>query len=446
MPTTWDTSTERRTEDPLARVEETFVLTVRDGPDQGSTCAVGGADGARVLVGKSAACDLRLQSPDVSRRHVAFDVTGRGLRVTDLGSTNGTTVNGVCIVEAYVAARDRVRLGSVTIEVEAGGQQPISLSPVDRFGQMLGASEVMRRLYPRCQRLAESGLPTLIEGETGTGKEVLAEALHEASARSGAAFVVFDCTSVPPALAESVLFGHERGSFTGAVAARSGVFEDAHGGTLFIDELGELDLALQPKLLRVLERGEVRRVGANRWIKVNVRVIAATRRDLDREVQAGRFRDDLFFRLAVGRIELPPLRDRHGDVTMLARHFWHALGGEGELPTDVLERLEDYSWPGNVRELYHTVARIRAFGDDAMATVPDALAPTGGPTVQGDFLDQVLDAHLPMPRARDVVLSAFERRYVERVLAEHGGNVARAATAAGIARRYFQIIHARHRK
>src|SRR5262245_60431404 len=186
----------------------------------------------------------------------------------------------------------------------------------------------------------------------------MAEALHEQGPRASQPFVVFDCTAVPPNLVESELFGHERGAFTGAVTQRKGVFEQAHGGTLLIDEIGDLDLPLQPKLLRAIERGEIRRVGADRWIRVDVRVLAATRRDLAREVQAGRFRDDLFHRLAVGRIELPPLRHRRGDVPLLARQVWRELGGDARLlPAEILLKWEDYEWPGNVRELRNAVAR-----------------------------------------------------------------------------------------
>src|SRR5262249_22135835 len=194
------------------------------------------------------------------------------------------------------------------------------------FGRVLGASREMRRLYPLCERLAASRVPVVIEGETGTGKEILAESLHEAGPRTAAPFAVFDCTAVPANLMESELFGHDRGAITGAVMTRKGILEEADGGTLLIDEIGDLDLQLQPKLLRALERGEVRRVGGDRWLKVDVRILAATRRNLDVEVQEGRFRDDLFHRLAVARIELPPLRERKGDVAVLASHFSEEMG------------------------------------------------------------------------------------------------------------------------
>jgi transcriptional regulator with GAF, ATPase, and Fis domain len=445
----WDASTAISDDSTPLTVEETYTLEVRDGPEQGLRVALGGAEAPRILAGKGPACDLRLTDPQISRRHAAFELTSNGLRVTDLESTNGTLVNGVRIMDAYVSPGDRVRLGVTTLRVESTGTQQVDISTDDHFGRVLGASEVMRRLYPRCRRLAESGLATLIEGETGTGKEVLAEALHEASPRAGSPFVVFDCTAVPPNLAESMLFGHEKGSFTGAIASRRGVFEEAHGGTLFIDEIGELDYAMQPKLLRALERSEVQRVGTNKWIRVDVRIIAATRRDLDREVQAGRFRDDLFFRLAVGRVELPPLRRRRGDIELLARHFWHSLGGDADLARDIIDRFEDYAWPGNIRELYNAVARVRAFGSTAMDEM-GVLERGGGaqpePTGPGnDLVEQVLAENLPLTRAREVLVSAFERRYLERVLGQHGGSIAKAATASGVARRYFQILNARYK-
>jgi DNA-binding NtrC family response regulator len=302
----------------------------------------------------------------------------------------------------------------------------------------------MRKLYPLCERLAVADVPIVIEGETGTGKELLAEALHETSARAQGPFVVFDCTALPPNLIDSALFGHERGAFTGAVDTRTGAFEQAHGGTLLSDEIGELDAALQPKLLRALERSEVQRLGSNRWRKIDVRVIAATRRDLDREVQAGRFREDLFFRLAVARLELPPLRERHGDIGLLTRHFWKKLGGELPVPPAMLARFEDYTWPGNVRELRNAIARRIALGELANEGVDEVAPPSRDPVRGGsDLVERVLALELPLPRARQRVVEEFERRYVERVLAKYDGNVTRAAAASGIARRYFYTLRAR---
>ncbi|WP_394843773.1 sigma 54-interacting transcriptional regulator [Pendulispora brunnea] len=439
----WDIATTRSSQNEPTAVEENYALRVLDGPQAGTRFAFGGTPGRRWLAGKGPACDFQLEGPMVSRRHAAFEMDAKGLRVTDLDSTNGTSINGVAIREAYANDGDRIRLAETTLALERGEPKSVPLAGDVRFGRMLGASPAMRRLYPLCKRFAESELPVLIEGETGTGKEVLAEALHEASPRARAPFVVFDCTAVPPTLVESTLFGHERGSFTGAVAPRKGVFEEAHGGTLFIDELGELDLSLQPKLLRALERSEVQRVGSNQWIRVDVRIIAATRRDLDREVQAGRFRDDLFFRLAVGRLELPPLRDRTGDVGLLACHFWQTLGGgRVPMPRDLIQRLEDYRWPGNVRELHNAVARALALGETTV-TGSGITEPPPAPRA-GNIIEEVLACELPLTRARERVVSEFERQYVERVLARHDGNVVRAAAASGIARRYFQILRARY--
>jgi transcriptional regulator with GAF, ATPase, and Fis domain len=321
-------------------------------------------------------------------------------------------------------------------------------SSEERFGQLIGRSAEMRALHPLCARLAASEVPVVIEGETGTGKEVLAEALHAAGPRAGGPFVVFDCTAVPASLLEPALFGHERGAFTGALAQRRGVFEEAHRGTLLLDEIGELDLALQPRLLRAIERSEVQRVGGNGWLRVDVRILAATRRDLDAEVRAGRFRDDLFFRLAVGRIQLPPLRRRAGDIGVLANHFWRTLAGDGRpLPAGLLERLEDYAWPGNVRELKNAIARYVALGELPSACEGEPVSGEWPLTTAGDdAIERVLARDLPLPRARAEVVREFERRYLVRVLDRHGGNVSRAAAAAGIALRYFQLLRARRTK
>jgi DNA-binding NtrC family response regulator len=432
-----------------------FTLAIVEGPDKGASIILGAGERSHVLLGQSPACELRVTDREVSRRHASFTVDRRSLRVTDLGSTNGTMVNGVRIAEALLTGGETVRVGSSAVAVRAneraaGGPRTAATS----FGATLGASLAMRDLYPICERLAASNVPLVIEGETGTGKEVLAESIHDRSPRAGGPFVVFDCTAVPPSLVESTLFGHERGAFTGALATHQGVFEEAHGGTLLIDEIGDLDLALQAKLLRALERSEVRRLGGSKWIRVDTRVIAATRRDLDRQVQEGTFRDDLFFRLAVARIELPPLRRREGDVEVLARHFWSAISQSRDpLPPDFLPRYAGYPWPGNVRELHNAIARRVALGDvtaDALSAHP--MPPSAGPAASppGDStlgdIDRVLALDLPITRARQVLNAEFDRRYVARVLERFGGNVARAAAASGIARRYFRLLRARHAK
>jgi transcriptional regulator with GAF, ATPase, and Fis domain len=420
-----------------------YELEVIEGVDVGSRASVDGDTPSPLLVGTSQTCSLRLEDRLVSRRHLRLGLEGRRLRVSDLGSTNGTFVDGVRLIDGYLRGGEIVRIGQTALRVEAVAAQPVNPLPrVDRFGRLLGASACMRRMYPLCQRLASSDVSVVIEGETGTGKEVLAEALHELGPRAMKPFVVFDCTAVAPNLVESALFGHEKGAFTGAHATHRGVFEEAHGGTLLIDEIGDLTPALQPKLLRVLQRAEMRRVGGSRPIAVDVRVLAATRRDLDREVQAGRFRDDLFYRLAVARVELPPLRARHGDIALLARFFWSELRAGQAFPDEILPRLDDYAWPGNVRELANAIARLSALGtlSDHVAPTPRATSAAAPP---GDVIEAVLAEGLPFPSARDKVLSLFEERYVSRLLELHDGNVAQAAAASGVARRYFQIIKAR---
>jgi two-component system response regulator HydG len=421
-----------------------FLVTVTEGPESGSSFLLDGSQPSRVLLGQGPACFFRLSDKLVSRRHASLDVHGGWLRVTDLGSTNGTHVNGVRVTGAELRGGEVLRIGGTSLRVDLAAPEAALPLPSDlRFGRLIGGSPAMRRLFPLFERLASTDLPLIIEGETGTGKELLAESLHEASPRASGPFVVFDCTAVSPNLVESSLFGHEKGAFTGATSTRRGVFEQAEGGTLLIDELGELDLTLQSKLLRAIERSVVQRVGGERWITVNVRVIAATRRDLDAEVQAKRFRDDLFFRLAVARAELPPLRDREGDVGLLARHFWRELGASGTpFPPGLLDRFEEYSWPGNVRELHNAVMRRIALGE---LVAPGSEAATRSAGAPDRVFEEVLAQDLPLPRARQRVVEEFERVYVARVLERFGGNVSRAAAASGIARRYFHLLVARHR-
>ncbi|MBK6697702.1 MAG: sigma 54-interacting transcriptional regulator [Myxococcales bacterium] len=423
-------------------------LVVVEGPDKGLSFDLDANAPTRTLVGTSAACQILLTDRSVSRRHAAFEATTRGTyRLTDLSSTNGTFVEGVPIVEVFVRGGETARFGSTVVRLEAGVvPEQTPLPSAMRFGKTLGASVAMRRLFPLCEKLAKARVPLVIEGETGTGKEVLAESLHEMSGSRGP-FVVFDCTTVSSNLIEAELFGHERGAFTGAERARAGVFEEADGGTLLIDEIGDMELGLQAKLLRALDRGEIRRVGSQKQINVNVRVLAATRRDLDKEVAAGRFRDDLFHRLAVARIELPPLRERYGDVPLLIRQFVLEMGGDAQLAQALTTRYADYSWPGNVRELRNLVARHVALGLDA-GDEPglELLVAREPPSATGtEWIESLVAQGAPFPVARRLALSEFERRYVAAVLAKHNGNVSAAAKASGLALRYFRLVKSRQK-
>jgi DNA-binding NtrC family response regulator len=421
-----------------------FTLVVKEGPSAGRTLAVdeGSCD---VFVGTSPACALQIVDPLVSRRHVGFEVSGGQLRLRDMGSTNGTFVNGTRTVEALLSGCETIRIGATVLSVELSART-VEVSCEIAFGDFVGASLSVRRLYPLCAKVAASNVPLVIEGETGTGKEALAEAIHAMGPRAQKPFAVFDCTAVPPSLLEGALFGHERGAYTGADTARAGIFEEANGGTLLIDEIGDLDLGLQSRLLRAIQKQEVRRIGGNKWIHVDVRVIAATRRDLDAEVAAGRFRDDLFFRLAVARLLLPPLRERPEDVELLARHFWSMHTSELAFPEEVLGRLRSYAWPGNVRELSNTMARLAAFGDLATGDGGELFMRRSSSSCPpaGDFIDGVVARGLTLTAARDLVVGEFERRYVQTLDSAHGDERARMS-ASGVSDRYLRTLRGRAR-
>src|SRR5438132_3123938 len=310
-------------ERPLVRHAERFRLAVAGG------ASIEGA-GTIVRVGSKEGNSLRLPNETVSRYHFEIEPTPLGFLLRDLGSTNGTFVDGYRVREMYLPRRAQLKAGEVVLSFEALGEDvAIELSKEDRFGDALGRSAAMREVFSTLTKVGPKDLTILLEGESGTGKERLAEAIHLQSPRAKARFVVFDCASVPATLMESELLGHERGAFTGAAARRIGRFEEAAGGTIFLDEIGELPLELQPKLLRALERREIRRVGGSAVIPVDVRVLAATNRDLVREVNRGAFREDLYYRLAAVRVRVPPLRERAEDIPLLVEHFVReALDGD----------------------------------------------------------------------------------------------------------------------
>lgn len=426
-------------------VPEPFVLTVVTGPEQGQSFPIDGSQPSRILLGQAPACDIRLTDRTVSRRHVALDVEGGRVRVSDLGSKNGTRINGVKIIEAWVQGGETIQAGSTVFRLDRHSSgRKVALSPATSWGRMIGASTEMRRLYPLCEKLAQSDVSVIVEGEAGTGKELLAECLHEQGPRQNGPFVVLDCTAVPGPLLEAELLGYVAGARPGVAEGKAGVIEQAHGGTLLINEIAELELALQIQLLRVLERKSVRRLGSDQPIDTDFRLVVSTRSDLDREVAAGRFRDELLHRIAVARIELPPLRRRKGDVLLLARHFCQELGGSEQALSQAL-RLgwDEHAWPGNVRELRSTVARHLALGELAELSVDDDSSRDEALSVD-QIIEQALT--LPLGEARQRVVVEFERRYVRRVLDRHAGNVTHAAESAGVARRYFQILKARLEK
>jgi DNA-binding NtrC family response regulator len=409
-----------------------FVLRVMTGSDAGKSRVLDWNAAPRVLVGQSRLCELVLGDKMVSRRHLALSPAGHGVRVTDLGATNGTRIGGVRIVEALCEGGETIELGDSSLKLVRAGSLPEAAAQVrPSFGRVLGHSPEMQRLFALAERLSMSALPLLVEGETGTGKELLAEAIHECGPRAPYAMVVHDCGSLTGDEELIALFGREG----------PGAIEQANGGTLVLDEVGDLGDAAQSRLATFVERGILTRVGGASG-RVDVRIIATTRRDLDRLVQEGTFREELLYRLAGARLEVPALRARHGDVELLARHFWALFGGAGELPRTFALTLTRHDWPGNVRELEHAIGRRMALGDDLAAMVQaGARAARSG----ADFLDGVLDMNLAMPHARQRVIEEFEQRYVERAIAEHGGNVSRAAAASGLTRRYFHMLRQKSR-
>ena len=329
-----------------------------------------------------------------------------------------------------------------SVDARPGGEA----AELGRFGRMVGRSTAMQSVFATLERVSPSDATILLEGETGTGKEVSAEAIHRNSRRREKPFLVVDCGAMPPQLLESELFGHERGSFTGAIASRQGVFEAANGGTVFLDEIGELSIDLQPKLLRVLERREVRRIGTNNYFPVNVRVIAATNRSLRDQVAANKFRSDLYYRLAVVEVKLPPLRERLADLPLLVEHVVKHIGPLDEQAAMVLrsppflQQLSQHAWPGNIRELRNYLERCVALGDFS--------APSGGTTTGGEGRipspESAVTLGQPLREAREAWVSAFERRYLEELLRVHDNRVSVAARAAGVDRIYFYRLLWKH--
>jgi DNA-binding NtrC family response regulator len=366
----------------------------------------------------------------VSRHHCRLSLGEQGVRLEDLGSKNGTFVGGAAILAVMIPPGVEVTLGNARLVIRVEGQpEEVPLFNAARFGGALGGSLVMRALFARLERAALSDEAILLLGESGTGKEILARSIHDRSMRKDGPFVVFDCSAVAPNLAEDELFGHVKGAFTGAQGARAGVFEQAEGGTLFIDEIGELPLELQPKLLRALESRQVRRLGAEakHAVAFDCRVVAATHRDVRAQLEAGQFRQDLYYRLHVLEVSIPPLRDRREDIPLLVERFLAAQVPPrrlADLPPNAMEMLVAHDWPGNVRELRNAVTRLVVFADTASLAQPSA---------PGDRRMSAL-VGLPLREARSAVIEAFEREYLTAQLRKAKGSVIRAAEAMDVTR------------
>jgi DNA-binding NtrC family response regulator len=422
--------------------EMALKLVVVAGPDEGMALPLV----EKVAVGSDPEADLVLHDPAVSRRHIVFArVLGRVV-VKDVGSRNGTFIGGTRVVEAEVPVGAVLVLGNSAISVQPRWyHREVAPSTSRRFGELRGESVAMRELFAVLERVSATDATVLALGETGTGKEVVARSIHAASPRAAAPFVVFDCGAVPRDLAESELFGHKKGAFSGAVADRQGAFQRAHGGTVFLDEIGELPLELQPRLLRVLETGEIRSVGDDMVRKIDVRVVAATNRELTVEARQGRFRQDLLYRLQVVQVRVAPLRERPEDIAGLVAHF---LDGKiADCPAGItgpnLSKLMAYSWPGNARELRNALARAVALAPRSTRFAD--LVFNFGAADHGN-VEQGLPTGLSYKLAKQQVLENFDRAYLEALMEKHGGNLTQAAAAAGISRKHIYELLKRNGK
>jgi DNA-binding NtrC family response regulator len=405
-------------------------VEVVHGPDAGLSFI---AKSDRVTIGTSPGNDVILSDDTVSRYHLELVRTGDRVRVEDHGSTNGTLVGAVRIERATIGTGTELVLGRTTVRIDEGGETvPVELFRQDRFGHCYGRAPEMRRMMATLEKAAPTDVSILLLGETGSGKEIVAQSIHEASRRADQPFETVDCGALLPTLVASELFGHERGAFTGADRRYVGAFERAHGGTLFLDEIGELPLSLQPALLGVLERRRIRRLGGDKPIPVDVRLICATHRDLRSEVNAGTFRQDLYYRIAVLLVRIPALRERLGDIPQLVERFLEQAGYAGALDRvispAVLKTLQDHRWPGNVRELRNFVDTALAIGE-----APHLHAEREGrePGVVSDASGGIV---VPEGGSFDSSIELLQRALIERALKQATGNIAKAAESLGMER------------
>lgn len=387
---------------------------------------------APALLGRHESCALVLQDREVSSTHCELRATQLGVQLVDLDSSNGTFVNGVRVKEALLEAPCTLRLGRTNLSFEPLASEEVNLGAELTFGPLTGVSPSMRQLFRVLRDVAATQLSVLITGETGTGKEVTARALHDASSRADKPFVVIDCGAIPPSLAESTLFGHEQGAFPGANERRPGAFQEADQGTVFLDELGELPPELQPKLLRVLAEGQIKRVGATQYEQVDVRVISATRRDLPRMTNAGSFRSDLYFRSAQVRVELAPLRTRREDIPLIVQAYCDR-SGHSDRASQVIDFIThataSHDWPGNVRELLNVAAVVANLPPGSEVSL--AMLPTEG---RGDQ-PSLTTAY---GEAKRRALEEFERRFFTDLQGACDGNISEMTRRSGLARHHIR--------
>ncbi len=414
-------------------------LLIVKGPERGESIAIGDL---AMTIGSGPGNEVLLTDPTISRRHLVIEPRPEGVVLRDLGSTNGSFVQGARFQELTLGFGTEVTIGQTTLKY-VPQEETLDVAPSDEetFGALAGRDPKLRKLFRLLADVAQSEATVLIEGETGTGKELFAEEIHRHSPRKAGPFIVFDCGAVPKELIESALFGHMRGAFTGAVSDRPGAFEEAHGGTLFLDEIGELAPEVQPSLLRALDKHAVRRVGATTYNQVSVRVVAATNRNLRAEIAAKQFREDLYYRLAVVRMTVPPLRERLEDIPLLVERFTKQMAGGRNLDVarEALDRLRAHAWPGNVRELRNVIERACALSHGAHLEIDEAFdEKSAGPSAGS------VDIELPFKEAKARVIDSFEREYIRAQLKRHDGNLSAAARAAEVDRKHFRELLRKH--
>ena len=418
-------------------------LVVLSGPEAGQSHPL---PPGQYRIGKDPGCEIVLTDKGVSRQHLRVEVREDRVLATDLGSRNGSFFAGVRFSELELRPGVVLTLGGTELKLlpESSRERFLVLSNRDRFGALVGISRQMREAFTMLERMAAGSSDVLIQGETGTGKELCAEALHHESPRRKGPFVIVDLAGLAPSLIESELFGHVKGAFTGAHGDRAGAFERAHGGTVFLDEVGELPLDIQPRLLRVLERRQVKRVGGNDYRTVDVRVMAATHVDLEAAVKAERFRKDLFHRLAVLRVTLPPLRERPDDILLLIDAVLQRLGKPPSTLSDQTRALlTQYPWPGNVRELRNVVEQVVNLGEESLPDM-DSLGDSLGGKPPPRASQAPAGPGLPFKEAKERLIEGFERDYLKGLMKRCEGNLSRASREAGIARLYLRKLLHKH--
>lgn len=449
MPPALRVASNRRTDAliirPLERQIGRFRIHVLSGPDVGIEKV---SDNAEFFVGLAPGNQLMLTDRAISRHHCSIRATNEGFLLRDLGSRNGTMLGGFRIAAAYLDSGCHIAIGQSILEFTTLSDPIVEpLAERSRHGRLLGESAAMRHIFALLPRVAMSDSTILIEGETGTGKGLLAELIHEKSPRANGPFIVIDCGSIPPSLIEAELFGYVKGAFTGAQTSRPGAFEAAAGGTVFLDEVGELPLDMQPKLLRALEERVVRRIGSLEPVRLDVRILAATNRDLRYEVNRGTFRADLFYRLNTVRIRLPSLRERREDIPVLVQHFHQQFARDVDPPlsADLVASFVEQDWPGNVRELRSAVERAVLMGDPAIWFESNPVADVEIDSTRLASTDFSHDLAISSFRAaKEKAIARWERGYIEALVRKNEGNLSKAARAARMDRNYLRELIRRH--